>query len=64
MNAAIDLSVAFYTVTDDPTVAMRADRCQRVDCAFEAVECVMLPGYNHFKRLVIVILANFAFSHT
>jgi len=63
MNAAIDLSIGFYAVTDDPTVAMRADRCKRMDCAFEAVECVMLSRYDHFKRLVVVILANFAFGH-
>jgi hypothetical protein len=25
---------------------------------------VMLSGYDHFKRLVIFILANFACSHT
>ena len=31
---------------------------------FEAIECVMLSGYDHFKRLVIFILANFACSHT
>jgi hypothetical protein len=51
-------------MTDDPAVAVRADRRQGVDRAFEAIECVMLSGYDHFKRLVIFILANFAFSHT
>jgi hypothetical protein len=64
MNAAKDLSVGFYTVPHDPAMAVRAHRRQRVDRAFEAVECVMLSGYDHFKRLVIFILANFACSHT
>ena len=64
MDATEDLSVSFHTVPDNPAVAVRADRRQRVDRAFEAIEYVMLSGYDHFKRLVIFILANFACSHT
>ena len=64
MNAAIDLPIGFHTVSDDSTIAVRADRRQRVDRAFEAIECVMLSGYDHFKRLVVFIFANFACSHT
>ena len=64
MNAAIDLSVGFHAMPDDPAVAVWADRRQRVDRALEAIECVVLSGYDHFKRLVIFILANFTCSHT
>jgi hypothetical protein len=64
MNAAIDLPIGFHTVPNDPAVAVWADRCQCVDRAFEAIECVMLSGYDDFKRLVIFILANFACCHT
>jgi hypothetical protein len=64
MDAAIDLSVGFHSVPDDPAVAVRANWRQRVNRAFEAIECVMLSGYDHFKRLVIFIFANFACSHT
>lgn len=64
MNAAIDLSVGFHAMADDPAVAVWADRRQRVDRAFKAIERVMLSGYDHFKRLVIFIFANFACSHT
>jgi hypothetical protein len=64
MNAAIDLPIGFHTVPNDPAVAVWADGRQRVDRAFEAIECVMLSGYDHFKRLVIFIFANFACSHT
>jgi hypothetical protein len=64
MNAAEDLSVSFHAVSDDSAVAVRADRRQRVDRAFEAIERVMLAGYDHFKRLVIFIFANFACRHT
>jgi hypothetical protein len=64
MDATEDLSIGFHTMPDDSTIAVRADRRQRVDRAFEAIECVMFSGYDHFKRLVIFIFANFACSHT
>ncbi len=64
MDAAEDLSIGFNAVPDNSTVAMRANRRQRVDRALEAVERVVLPANDHFKRLVIFILANFACSHT
>jgi hypothetical protein len=64
MNAAIDLPIGFHTVPHDPTIAMRANWCQSVDRALEAIERVMLAGYDDFKRLVVFIFANFACSHT
>jgi hypothetical protein len=64
MDATEDLSIGFYAVSDDPAVAVGADRRQRVDRAFEAIERVTLPGNNHLERFVILILANFACSHT
>jgi hypothetical protein len=64
MNAAEDLSISFHTMPHDPAVAVWADRRQRVDRAFEAIECVMLSGYDHFECFVIFILANFACGHT
>jgi len=64
VDAAEDLSVCFHAVSDDSAVAMRANWRQRVDCALEAVEGVMFPANDYFKRLVIFILANFACSHT
>ena len=64
MNATEDFSVGFHTVPNDSTIAMWADWCQRVDRALEAIEGVMLAGYDHFKRLVIFIFANFTCSHT
>ena len=35
-----------------------------MDRAFEAIERVMLSGYDHFKRLVIFVFTNFGCSHT
>ena len=59
-----DLSVRFDAVADDTAVAMGAYRRQRVDRALEAIENVTLTAHDHFKRLVIFVLANFAFGHT
>ena len=63
MDAAEDLSIGFHAVADHPAVAVGANWRQRVDRALEAVEGVMLPANDYFKRLVIFILANFACSH-
>jgi hypothetical protein len=64
VDAAEDLSVGFNAMADDPAVAVRANRSQRVDRALEAVEGVVLPTNDYFKRLVIFVFANFACSHT
>jgi hypothetical protein len=64
VDAAEDLSVSFNAMTNDPAIAMRANRRQRVDGALETVESVTLPGHDHFKRLVVFVLANFACTHT
>ena len=64
MDAAENLSVSFNAVPDDPAVAMCANRRQRVDGALETVEGVVLPADDHFKRLVIFVVANLTCSHT
>jgi len=64
VGAAENLSVRFDAVPDDPAVAVRTNRRQRVDRALEAIEGVTLPANDHFKRLVIFVLTNFACSHT
>jgi len=64
VDAAEDLSVCFDTVADDAAIAVRANRRQRVDCAFEAIEGMTLSAHNDFKRLVVFVLANFAHRHT
>src|SRR5437867_11825330 len=51
-------------MTNDPAVAMRADRRQRMDSALEAVERMVLPANDHFNRLVIFVFANLTCSHT
>jgi hypothetical protein len=64
VDAAENLSLRFDSVPDDPAVALRTNRRQRVDRALEAIESVTLPANDDFKRLVIFVLTNFAFSHT
>jgi hypothetical protein len=64
MDATEDLSIGFHAVADHPAVAVRANWCQRVNRALEAIEGVMLAGNDHLKRFVIFVLANFACSHT
>ena len=59
-----NFSVRFDAVADDTAVAVGANRRQRVDCALETVEGVTLSAHDHFKRLVIIVLANFACRHT
>jgi hypothetical protein len=64
MDATKDLSIGFHAVADHPALAVRANRRERVDCALKAVEGVMLASDDDLKRLVIIIFANFASSHT
>jgi len=64
VDATENLSIRFNAMSDDPAMAMRANWRERVNRAFEAVERVVLPANDYFKRLVIFILANFAGRHT
>jgi hypothetical protein len=64
VDAAENLSVSFNAVPDNPAIAMRANRRQRVDGAVETVESVVFPADDHFKRLVVFVLANLTCSHT
>ena len=64
MDTTEDFALRFDAVADDTAIAVRANRRQRVDCALEAVEDVTLSSHDYFKRLVILVFANFAFRHT
>jgi len=64
MDTTEDFSICFHTVPDNTAIAVRANRRQRVDCAFETVENVALSAHDHFEGLVIIIFANFACRHT
>ncbi len=64
MDAAEDFASLLHAVTDDPALAVGADRGQGVDSALEAIEGVVLASDNHLKGFVIFIFTNFAYSHT
>ena len=64
MDAAEDFAALLHAVPNNPAVAVRANRRERVDRALETIEGVMLAGHNYFKCLVILIFANFAFCNT
>lgn len=64
MDTTEDFSVGFDAVAHDTATAVRANRRQRVDCALEAIKGVTLSAHNNFKHLVIIVFADFAFSHT
>jgi len=64
MDAAEDFSALLHAVPDNPAVALRTNRRERMDRALETAKGVVLAGHNHFERLVILIFTNFAGSHT
>jgi len=64
MDAAEDFASLLHAVTDDPALAVRANRRQRVDRALEAIEGVVLAGNNYLKGFVIFVFTNFTCSHT
>ena len=64
MDATEDLSIGFHAVADHPAVAVRANRCERVDRALKAIEGVVCAGNDYLERLVIFVFTNFACSHT
>ena len=51
-------------MADDTAVAVGANGRQCMDCTLEAIKGVTLSAYDDFKRLVIIVLADFAFRHT
>jgi hypothetical protein len=44
MDATEDLVPLLDAMANDPALAVRANRCERVDRALEAIEGVPLPG--------------------
>ena len=63
MSAAEDLSLGFHSMSEDPTMTVRTDWRERMNCTFEAIERVMLARYDDFKCFVVFVFANFAFGH-
>ena len=64
MDTTENLSVRFDAVAHDTAIAVGTNRRQGVDRTLEAIEGVALSAHDNLKRLVIVVLANFACRHT
>jgi hypothetical protein len=64
VDATKNFSVRFDTVANNTAVAVGTHRRQRVDCTLETIKSMTFSAQDHFKRLVIIVLANFAFRHT
>ena len=62
--AAIEHSVVFEPVADDPAAAMRARRCENLDRAFEAVKNVLLPPWLIVNALSYSLPHNSHFAMT
>jgi hypothetical protein len=63
IGAAIERVIGLDAMPDDPTAALRADRGQLLDRAFEAVEDVLPARRDHLESQVIIVAANFTLSH-
>src|SRR5690606_1454258 len=50
-------------MADDPAIAVRTVRCQRMDRALEAVEGVGAAVLRDLERLVVVVAADVALRH-
>ena len=64
MDTTEDFSVRFDAVSDDTAIAVRANRREGVDCTLKAIKDVAFSAHDDFKRLVIIVLADFACRHT
>src|SRR6476469_8987715 len=63
MDAAIDGVAVLHAMADDAAAAMRADRRERGDGAFERVEHERAAAHGDLEALVIVVAALRAFAH-
>jgi hypothetical protein len=63
VGTTIKVVADFHAMSDDPTVAMLADRRYRLDRTFEAVECVPDASRDELKCFVVLVATNFTFRH-
>jgi hypothetical protein len=63
VGAAIEGALRFDAMADDPALTVRTRRRERMNCAFEAIENVGLPGVNDFEGLVVIVPADLALGH-
>jgi hypothetical protein len=64
MSATEDTACNLNPMPDDSAGAVGAGRRKRVDRTFEAIECVTPAVFFDIERLVVLIAADFAGSHS
>ena len=63
MCAAVHRTACLDSMADDLAMAMPAGRCQRVNRAFEAVECARPTVHRDVERLVVIVSADITGRH-
>jgi hypothetical protein len=63
VSTAIDSAFRFEAVPDDPALAGRADRRQRLNRAFERIERVLPALERYFEGFVVRVSAGTARAH-
>jgi len=63
MRAAVEVATDFDSVPDDTTTAVLADGRNRLDSALKTVKRMVRTRRNQFKRLVVLVSANFTLCH-
>jgi hypothetical protein len=63
VGAAIKGPILFHPVTDYSNPAVGTGRSQSMNSAFKAIESMFLPLLYYIKGFVVIISANFTYSH-
>jgi hypothetical protein len=63
MSAAEETAMDFHAMSNDFALAVLAYRGHRLDSTLETVERMACSRRKQFKTLVVIVSANFAFSH-
>lgn len=63
VSTAIELSITFDTVPNNPATAVGADRRQLLNSALEAIKGIAPSIYYYVKGFIIFVVADCALSH-
>jgi hypothetical protein len=63
MRTANETAADLYAVPDHLAMAMLTHGCDRLNGAFQAVECMFRAGSYEIETFIVVVTANFARSH-
>src|SRR5215207_2208914 len=64
VGTAVDRAARFHTMADDFAATVLAARRERVHRTLEAIEGVRIaPRHGHFKRLIVLVAADFTSGH-